>query len=291
MNGACKRSRAAVQAFAIMVSPQPSRRLRLSLERVSERLSMKTLPALMPRALMLGAAVIGLSAPSALAKSAPAGPMQVHAMAAQPALNLSAYGEVKVAPDMATLTFGVMTEAVAAQAAMADNARRMTEVFAALRRAGIEPRDIQTSGLNLSAQYDYQPDQPPRLRGYQASNRVTVNILDLERVGTVADAVVAAGVNQIDGIGFGLRDPRAAEDQARVLAVRALQGKARLYAEALGVELGAIRSLNEGGGYSPPPPMPVFAMARARRPPVPSAASSCSRSRRAMPRRWAMNRS
>lgn len=263
MNGSCKRSRVAVQAFAIMVSPQPSRRLRLSLEFVSERLSMKTLPALMPRALMLGAAVIGLSAPAALAQSAPAAPMQVHAMAAQPTLNLSAYGEVKVAPDMATLTFGVMTEAVTAQAAMADNARRMTEVFAALRRAGIEPRDIQTSGLNLSAQYDYQPDQPPRLRGYQASNRVTVNIMELERVGTVADAVVAAGVNQIDGIGFGLRDPRAAEDQARVLAVRALQGKARLYAEALGVELGAIRSLNEGGGYSPPPPMPVFAMARA----------------------------
>jgi uncharacterized protein YggE len=263
MNGACKRSRAAVQAFGIMVSPQPSRRLRLSLERVSERLSMKTLPALMPRALMLGAAVIGLSAPSALAQSAPVAPMQVHAMAAQPALNLSAYGEVKVAPDMATLTFGVMTEAVTAQAAMADNARRMTEVFAALRSAGIEPRDNQTSGLNLSAQYDYQPDQAPRLRGYQASNRVTVNIMDLDQVGTVADTVVAAGVNQIDGIGFGLRDPRAAEDQARVLAVRALQGKARLYAEALGVQLGAIRSLNEGGGYSPPPPMPVFAMARA----------------------------
>jgi uncharacterized protein YggE len=224
---------------------------------------MKSLPALMPKAVMLGTAVIGLSAPVALAQSTPAAPMQVHAMATQPALNLSAHGEVKVAPDMATITFGVTTEAPTAQAAMADNARRMTEVFAALRRAGIQERDIQTSGLNLSAQYDYVQNEPPRLRGYQASNRVTVAILDLERVGTVADAVVAAGVNQIDGIGFGLRDPKAAEDQARVLAVRALQDKARLYAQALGVELGSIRSLNEGGGYSPQPPMPVFAMARA----------------------------
>jgi uncharacterized protein YggE len=223
---------------------------------------MKSLPALMPSFAILGAAVIGLSAPAAVAQSAPAAPMPVHAMAALPALNLSAHGEVKVAPDMATLTFGVMTEAPTAQAAMADNARRMTEVFAALRRAGIEERDIQTSGLNLSAQYDYPQNEPPRLRGYQASNRVTVAILDLTEVGTVADAVVAAGVNQIDGIGFGLRDPGAAEDQARVLAVRALQDKARLYARALGVELGGIRSLNEGGGYSPQPPMPVFAMAR-----------------------------
>lgn len=218
---------------------------------------MKSLPAL-----MLGAAVIGLSAPAAVAQSAPTAPMQVHAMAAQPALNLSAYGEVRVAPDMATITFGVLTEAPTAQAAMADNARRMTEVFAVLRRAGIEERDIQTSGLNLSAQYDYVQNEPPRLRGYQASNRVTVQVMDIDATGRVADAVVAAGVNQIDGIAFGLKDAKAAEDQARVLAVRALQDKARLYAQALGVELGPIRSLNEGGGCSPPPPMPVFAMAR-----------------------------
>lgn len=220
---------------------------------------MKSIPALMPSFAILGAAVIGLSAPAALAQSTSAAPMQVHAMAAQPALNLSAHGEVKVAPDMATITFGVMTEAPTAQAAMADNARRMTEVFAALRRAGIEERDIQTSGLTLSAQYDYQQNEPPRLRGYQASNRVTVNIYDLTKVGSTADAVVAAGVNQIDGVSFGLRDPKAAENQARQLAVRALQEKAALYAQALGQPLGQIRSLSEGGGYTPRPPMPMYA--------------------------------
>ena len=222
----------------------------------------RTLQAQMPRALMIGAALAAFVAPAAFAQSAPTGPMQVHAMAQQPALNLSAYGEVKAAPDMATITFGVQTEAPTAQAAMADNARRMQEVFAALSRAGIADRDIQTSGLNLSAQYDYQQDQPPRLRGYQASNQVTVQIMDLTKVGSTADAVVGAGVNQINGISFGLRDPKAAEDQARQLAVRALQSKAALYAQALGVELGGIRSLNEGGGYQPQPPTPVYAMAR-----------------------------
>ncbi|MFC5345907.1 SIMPL domain-containing protein [Brevundimonas staleyi] len=214
------------------------------------------------KALMTATALTFVAAPAAFAQSSPTNPMQVHAMAAQPALNLSAYGEVKVAPDMATITFGVQTEAPTAQAAMADNATRMTQVFAALRRAGIAERDIQTSGLNLSAQYDYQNDQPPRLRGYQASNQVTVIINDLTKVGTTADAVVGAGVNQINGISFGLKDPKAAEDQARVLAVRALQDKARLYAQALGVELGSVRSLNEGGGYTPQPPMPVMAFAR-----------------------------
>ncbi len=220
----------------------------------------RTFKGLMP-ALMTAAALTAFAAPAAFAQSSPTTPMQVHAMAAQPALNLSAYGEVKVAPDMATITFGVQTEAPTAQAAMADNARRMQEVFAALSRAGISDRDIQTSGLNLSAQYDYQNDQPPRLRGYQASNQVTVIINDLTKVGTTADAVVGAGVNQINGISFGLKDPKAAEDQARVLAVRALQDKARLYAQALGVELGGVRSLNEGGGYQPQPPV-MFTGAR-----------------------------
>jgi uncharacterized protein YggE len=211
-------------------------------------------------ALMLGATLVGVSAPAALAQTA--APPAMHAMAPLPALNLSAHGEVKVAPDMATITFGVTTEAATAQAAMADNARRMTEVFAALRRAGIAERDIQTSGLNLSAQYDYVQNEPPRLRGYQASNRVTVDIMDLDAVGITADAVVAAGVNQIDGIAFGLKDPKVAEDEARRLAVRALQDKAALYARALGVALGPIRSLNEGGGYQPQPPMPIYATAR-----------------------------
>ena len=122
-------------------------------------------------------------------------------MTERPSLNLSAYGEVKTAPDMATITFGVQTEAPTAQAAMQQNAEQMTRVMAALRRAGINERDVQTSGLNLQAQYDYQENQPPRLRGYQAVNRVTATINDLDRVGTTADAVVAAGVNQIDGIG------------------------------------------------------------------------------------------
>ena len=207
-------------------------------------------------ALMLGAALVGLSAPMAFAQSSP---MEMHAMTAAPALNLSAYGEVKTAPDMATISFGVVTEATTAAEAMRLNATRMNEVMAALRRAGIAERDVQTSGLNLSAQYDYVQNEPPKLRGYQASNRVTVNIMDLTKVGTTADAVVSAGVNQIDGIVFGLKDPKAAEDQARVLAVRALQDKARLYAQALGVELGSIRTLNEGGGYQPPQPMPMYA--------------------------------
>lgn len=209
------------------------------------------------RALMLCSILLAFTVPAAA--TAQEAPGAMHMMQPAPALNLSAYGEVKVAPDMATISFAVVTEASSAAEAMRLNAARMTQVMTALRRAGIAERDVQTSGLNLSAQYDYVQNEPPRLRGYQAQNRVTVIINDLDAVGSTADAVVAAGVNQIDGISFGLKDPSAAENRARQLAVRALQGKASLYADALGVRLGGIRSLSEGGGYSPPPPMPMYA--------------------------------
>ncbi|MEJ6790067.1 SIMPL domain-containing protein [Brevundimonas sp. BR2-1] len=216
---------------------------------------------LMSGAVMAAAALF--AAPAARAQSQPDGgaPMVIHAVADRPALNLSAYGEVKTAPDMATISFGVVTEATTAAEAMRLNAARMNEVMAALRRAGIAERDVQTSGLNLSAQYDYVQNEPPRLRGYQANNRVTVIINDLDAVGTTADAVVAAGVNQIDGISFGLKDPTSAENQARQIAVRNLQSKASLYAQALGVQLGGIRSLSEGGGYAPRPPVLQYARA------------------------------
>lgn len=216
------------------------------------------------RALMMGGALLALSltggAAMAQSQSNGGAPLTIQAVTERPSLNLSAYGEVKAAPDMATITFGVVTEAPTAAEAMSQNAARMNQVMASLGRAGIEARYIQTSGLNLSAQYDYVENNPPRLRGYQASNQVTVIINDLTKVGTTADAVVSAGVNQINGISFGLRDPSAAENEARRMAVRNLQAKAALYSEALGTPLGGLRSLSEGGGYAPQPPMPMYAM-------------------------------
>lgn len=219
------------------------------------------------RAALLGSVVtfagFGLTAAGASAQEAgvPAGH---HMMVPHgPILNLSAYGETKVAPDMATISTGVVTEAPTAQEAMRLNRERMSQVIAALRRQGIAEKDIQTSGLNLSAQYTYRENQPPLLRGYQASNQVTVTVFEIDRLGAAVDAVVASGANQVNGIGFGLRDPQAAEDAARREAVRRLKAKADLYAQATGMRIKGLRSLSEGGGYQPQPPMPMYRMAMA----------------------------
>jgi uncharacterized protein YggE len=199
-----------------------------------------------------------VAAPAALADTAAA-----DSLFRATTLNLSAYGEVKAQPDMATISLGVHTEAKTAAEAMAANAAQMTRAVAALRKAGVAEKDIQTSNLNLSAQYAYEQNQPPKLTGYQASNQVTVTVHDLARLGGAVDATVAAGANQIDAISFGIADPTTAENAARRTAVKALQAKADLYAGATGYRVGRLVSLSEGGGYAPTPPMPMMMTKRA----------------------------
>ncbi|HTK34744.1 MAG TPA: SIMPL domain-containing protein [Caulobacteraceae bacterium] len=176
-------------------------------------------------------------------------------------LSLSAFGETRIAPDQATITLGVTTQAPSAAGAMDANRDRMNATVAALKAQGVEARDIQTSGLNLNPQYVYEQNQPPRLNGYQASNMVTITVRDLARLGATVDAVVRAGANQVNGISFGLSNPQAAEDQARRAAVKALAAKAALYADAGGYRVARLVSLSEGGGYTPQPPR-VFATAK-----------------------------
>jgi uncharacterized protein YggE len=177
------------------------------------------------------------------------------ALAAEPSLlTLSASGETRLAPDMATVTLGVTATAPTAAAAMQQDASLMNGVIAALRRQGVDERDIQTSGFNVQAQYTFSQNQPRRLDGYQAANQVSVAVHDLTRLGAVLDGVAAGGANEINNVSFGLKDPAAAEDEARVRAVAALKAKADLYARATGYTLGRLVSLSEGGGGDTPNP-------------------------------------
>ncbi|MDO9336277.1 MAG: SIMPL domain-containing protein [Caulobacter sp.] len=180
-------------------------------------------------------------------------------------LNLSAYGETRQAPDMATITLGVTTEAPSAAEAMRLNADRMTGVIASLKKAGVDPRDIQTSGLNLNPQYLYVENQPPKLTGYQASNNVTIVARDLKKLGSVVDASVNSGATNVGGISFGIENSGASEDKARLDAVKAVQAKANLYAQSLGYRVARLVTFSESGGYAPQPPVVYASFARAEK--------------------------
>ena len=203
-------------------------------------------------------------------KTAGAGKAPAESLFHATTLNLSAYGESKLSPDMATISLGVATEAATAARALSDNAARMAQVMAALKAQGLPAKDIRTSGLNLNAQYAYEQGQAPRLTGYRAQDQVTVSVHDLAKVGPIADATVGAGANQVNGISFGLADPTAAANVAREAAVRSLSAKAELYARATGYRVARLVSLSEGGGIEGLRPQQLQVMAMARTQSVPT---------------------
>jgi uncharacterized protein YggE len=173
-------------------------------------------------------------------------------------LDINASGEVTRVPDLAIISAGVQTLQPTATAAIEENATRMERVRAALKRAGIADKDIQTATINLNPEYRYGENQPPRLTGYRATNTVNVKFRDLKRSGAILDALVAEGANQINGPSLTIDKPEAAYDEARTKAVAAGQARAELYARALGKRVIRLLSVSESGGYVPPP-MPYAA--------------------------------
>ena len=174
-------------------------------------------------------------------------------------LDVSATGEVARVPDIAIISAGVQTLQPTATSAIEENAARMERVRAALKRAGIEDRDIQTSSINLNPEYQYDQNRPPRLTGYRATNTVNVKFRDLKRTGAILDALVAEGANQINGPSLTIDKPEAALDEARAKAIANGRARAGLYASALGMRVVRLISVSEGGGYNVPPPMPMMA--------------------------------
>jgi uncharacterized protein len=178
-------------------------------------------------------------------------------------LNLNVNSNVKKAPDIATINASVVTNSRSSKTAMEENARRMSAAFTALKAAGIADRDMQTSGINLTPQYNYVANQRPTIKGYEARNGVTVRIRKLENIGAVLDALVAQGVNDLNGPTFGLDNPEAELDAARTEAMATAMRRAELYARASGMRVKRVLTINESGGYEPPRPVPMM-MARAQ---------------------------
>ncbi|HET9356232.1 MAG TPA: SIMPL domain-containing protein [Sphingomicrobium sp.] len=171
-------------------------------------------------------------------------------------LDISATGEVTRVPDLAIISAGVQTLRSTATAAIEENAARMERVRAALKRAGIEDKDIQTASINLNPEYRYVENQPPQLTGYRASNTLSVKFRDLKRTGAILDALVREGANQINGPSLTIDKPESAYDEARVKAIANGRARAELYARALGMRVVRLLSVSEGGSVHVPPPMP-----------------------------------
>lgn len=176
-----------------------------------------------------------------------------------PVLTVSANGEARVAPDEAIVRLGVSSQAPTAREAQDQVNRTAGAILEAVRRLGIPAERIQTSELNLGPVYGQeQPERgvvrEPKIVGYQSSNVVSIQVEQLDKVGPVIDAGLAAGANRLDGVSFGLRDDRKARTEALGHAVEEARAKADALARALKVRLVRILEVAEGGiAVSPPP--------------------------------------
>jgi uncharacterized protein YggE len=175
-------------------------------------------------------------------------------------LDISATGEVTRVPDVAIISAGVVSRSATATAALSDAADRMARVLTALKQAGVESRDIQTSNVSLNPEYRYPENQSPQLVGYTATNTVTVKFRDIRNSGRILDALVGQGANQINGPNLTIDNPDAALDEARAKAVAAGRARAELYARSLGLRIARIVAVSESGGYAVPPPAPPVPM-------------------------------
>jgi hypothetical protein len=177
-------------------------------------------------------------------------------------LTVTGTGQVVGSPDMARLSLGVLAQARTAAQAVRDMSADMEKVMASLTAAGVAQEDIQTSGLRVDVQQSYdEATQSSRITGYIAAIDVSIQVLDLSKLGQTLDAVVQEGANQMNGLRFDLQDREPALNDARRAAVADALAKAALYAQAAGMALGPVQSLTEGVASSgTPQPMMRMAM-------------------------------
>ncbi|WP_323785314.1 SIMPL domain-containing protein [Thalassovita sp.] len=176
-------------------------------------------------------------------------PLPVLAENAVRKITVTGEARIAVVPDMAMVSLGAKQRAKTAAAAMEQTSQIITQMIERLKAQGVAERDMQTSDLSLyqvdrrSSNGEREPD------GFEASNILQVRVRDLDKLGGLLNTLLEDGVNQFNGLSFGLKTPGPVHDQARRDAVAEALRKAAIFADAAGVELGPVLNISESGGY------------------------------------------
>jgi len=166
-------------------------------------------------------------------------------------ITVSGSGKVVYVPDIGYVSVGVVAEGKTAAEAWEKNRLKVEKIFEALKKLGLEPRDMQTTNLNVSPKYIPHEKRPPELIGYVVSYDLKVTVRKLDQMGKILDELVQAGANRNMSISFGAADYEKLVDEARVKAAADARKKANLYATAAGARVGRVISINENAFYAP----------------------------------------
>lgn len=129
-------------------------------------------------------------------------------------ISLSATGAIKTPPDQVDISTGVTSQADTAKEALAKNTESMTRVIDALKKEGLDPKDIQTTNFSVRPLYEERKEgRSPKIIGYQVTNSVRLTVHDIGKLGEILDKVVSLGANEVGAIEFGVSQPEALKDE------------------------------------------------------------------------------
>jgi uncharacterized protein len=171
-----------------------------------------------------------------------------------PIVTLTVTGMAATKPDRAAISAGVQSKAFSAVEAMADNARQMAAVLSALKSGGVLDKDIQTSSVSLSQDYDYG-EKGQTFKGYIANNSVNVRLKDITKIGSVLDVLVKSGATNVSGPNFMMADDSALAEAARTQAMTKAASLSAFYAKTAGYSRARLLSISEAQDYNNPGPM------------------------------------
>lgn len=169
-------------------------------------------------------------------------------------ITVTADGETTAKPDMAVISLGVVTQGKTADAALAANTESLNKAIEALKAAGIEERDMQTSNFSIYPVYDDKSsakassanEQDAKEVTYRINNALSVRVRDLAKLGTILDDAVKLGINSSNSLTLTNADTKPYISDARKQAVIEARERAETLAEAAGVKLGRILDITEG---------------------------------------------
>lgn len=159
-----------------------------------------------------------------------------------------------VKTDMASVELVVVSEGENVQEVNTDNNEKMSDIVAALKKLGIEDKDIQTTGYNLRPRYNYDKS-PATIEGYQLTQNLSVKIRDLDKIETVITTGTDNGANRINGLNFSVDNKDEYVSEVRELAVQKAKDKASEIEDVVGIKLGDIIGYREIDNNSPQPPV------------------------------------
>lgn len=162
--------------------------------------------------------------------------------------NVSAEGVSEAKPDIALVNAGIQAQGNSVKSAQDQINLSINKVSDAVKKLGVDQKDIKTSNYNINPTYDYQ-SQTQRITGYSASTNLTIKVRNIDLVNQVIDTATANGANQVGGVSFDVDDKTKAENEARQKAVAAAKKKAEDAAKIAGFKLG--RMVNYSESFAP----------------------------------------